>query len=480
MLRWEPLSLALVLLVITPRFVPAQESLPELVKRIKPSVVAVVTYNSKGENLARGSGFFVGPDRVVTNRHVIEGAQRAEIHMINGNTYNVKGVLATDGEGDVALLQVEIPPSMAKPLAVVRTSPQEGESIVVIGNPLGLEGSVSYGIVSAVRDIPNFGHIIQIQAPISAGSSGSPVVNMQGQVVGVATLQLTEGQSLNFAVPSERVAQLQSGSLRTLGDLVTETSKNKRTMAERFYMQGLGFLSRDERDKALPYFKKAVDADPAYADAWYQIGYCNVMLGRYEEAIKASTQAIKLKPDSAESYINIGYANFYLQKYDEAVKAYRQAIRLDSENADAQYTLGLAYNKLGQTEQEVLAYKQAIRIKPDYTNAYERLGLGYVRLKRYTEAVDAFNKLIQLKPSDAKAYFNLGETYLKMSQAEKGSEAFRQAIRLKPDFARAYFNLGKVYASLGNRDGAIEQYNILRTLNPDLADELSSLISPPP
>src|SRR5207248_4620099 len=89
-------------------------------------------------------------------------------------------------------------------LSLERTSPQEGESIVVIGNPFGLEGSVTNGIVSAVRDIPGFGRIIQITAPISPGSSGSPVVNMQGQVIGVATLQITGGQSVNFAIPSDR------------------------------------------------------------------------------------------------------------------------------------------------------------------------------------------------------------------------------------------------------------------------------------
>src|SRR5438876_1195957 len=87
--------------------------------------------------------FFIATNRVVTNRHVIEGAYKAEIHLSNGNTYPVKGVLAVDGEGDIALLQVEVPGSLVSPLMVVRTSPQEGEGIVVIGNPFGFEGSVS-------------------------------------------------------------------------------------------------------------------------------------------------------------------------------------------------------------------------------------------------------------------------------------------------------------------------------------------------
>jgi S1-C subfamily serine protease len=77
----------------------------------------------------------------------------------------VKNVLAVDAEADVALLKVDAPPNLVRPLSLDRTSPQEGESIVVIGNPFGLEGSVTNGIVSAVRDIPGSDRIIQITAP---------------------------------------------------------------------------------------------------------------------------------------------------------------------------------------------------------------------------------------------------------------------------------------------------------------------------
>ncbi|HUQ32148.1 MAG TPA: tetratricopeptide repeat protein, partial [Pyrinomonadaceae bacterium] len=384
------------------------EYLPELVRRIKPSVVAIVTYDAKGDRLSRGSGFFTASDRVITNRHVLEGAFKAEIHTVDDLAYGVKGVLAVDGEGDIALLQVDIPPRMASPLNVVRTSPQEGESIVVIGNPLGLEGSISNGIVSAVRDIPNFGRIIQITAPISPGSSGSPVVNMRGEVIGVATLQLSDGQSLNFAVPSDRVVQLQAGQTRTLGELVVATRRSQRASAERFYMQGLGFLSRDDCEKALPYFKKATDSDPDYADAWAQTGFCNGMLGRHAEALKASRQAIRLKPDSPESYLNLGSAFSYLGQFKEAADAYRQALRLDANNADTHFALGAIYGKMNRTEDEVQSYKQAIRLRPDFAAAYEKLALGYFRLNRLPDAVATHKIIVQLKPSDGVAYDNLG------------------------------------------------------------------------
>lgn len=468
------------LIVLLIAAVPAagQDLLPELVRRIKPSAVAIETFDAKGEKLARGSGFFIDTDRVVTNRHVIEAAYRAEVHSSTGSVYQVKGVLAVDAEGDIAILKVDVPPNQVQPLPLDRTSPQEGESVVVIGNPFGFEGSVSNGIVSAVRDIPTFGRIIQITAPISPGSSGSPVVNMQGQVIGVATLQITGGQSVNFAIPSERISQLQTSSLMSLAELVAATGRNKRAKAVQFFRDGLSFLSKDDCEKALPYFEKAVESDSNYAEAWAQTGFCKEKLGKHAEAIEASRKAVSLRP-SAESYFNIGLANFYLKQYRDAADAYKHAIRLDPYNAaDAYYALGLVYRDWGRADDEIQAYKQAIRLKPDYASAYERLGSRYLRSKKYSEAVEVFRQLSNLRPGDATPFNSLGETYLEMGRPNEAVESFRQAIRLKPDFGRAYYNLGKVLLATGNRDAAIEQYVILQNLDQDWAEKLGHLINP--
>src|SRR2546430_2643322 len=108
--RWGPCPSLIIALTIVLAVLPqvrSQDTLPELVRRIKPSAVAIETFDSRGEALSRGSGFFIDKDRVVTNRHVIEGAYRAEVHSSAGNAYQVKGVLAVDAEGDLALLKVD-------------------------------------------------------------------------------------------------------------------------------------------------------------------------------------------------------------------------------------------------------------------------------------------------------------------------------------------------------------------------------------
>jgi len=456
--------------------VVAQDYLPELVKRIKPSSVAVETFDSKGNTVSRGSGFFIAPDRIVTNRHVIERSARVEIHLIDGKKFVVKGVLAIDGEGDLAMLQVDVPRQFALPLPILRTVPQEGESIVVVGNPFGLEGSVSNGIVSAVREISGYGRIIQITAPISPGSSGSPVVNMSGQVIGIASLQAAEGQSLNFAIPSERILQLKVNELQTVSSLTAETQRSKRSAAERYYSQGVAQLSRDDYARAIGFFERATELDSNYPEAWYQAGFSYGLLGRHQDALKASKQAARLRPDWAEAHVNIGASSYALGQYKEAVDAYRNALRVE-DTADTQYSLGLCFSKLNRTDEEILAYKRAITIKPDHANALERLGAAYFKQKRWAESAAAYDQLKTYRP-DAKTYNALGESLLELNKPDDSLQAFNSALGYDPEFDKARYNLGRTYLKLGNNDMARVQYEILRSARSDWADRLFVLIEP--
>ncbi len=455
----------------------AQDLLPQLVKLIKPSAVAIETFDANGKIISRGSGFFISKNHIITNRHVIEKSSRVEIHLLNGKKYTASGVVAIDGEGDLAVLQVEVPPESAFPLTVSPETPQEGESILVIGNPYGLEGSVSNGIVSAVREFPNYGKIIQITAPISPGSSGSPVVNMRGQVIGVATLQAAEGQSLNFAVPSERIAKLKINEVKTFTALKAETIENKRASAESFYSQGLGFLARDDYARAVNLFEKAVATDQDYAEAWYQLGYCFGSLGKHKEALEASKKAAQLRPRWSETYINMGASNYALKNYEAAADAYRQATKLNPYKAEIQYSLGLSLNKLGRTDEEILAYKRALALKPDYANVFELLGIAYFKKSDYSQSLAAFDQLKAYKP-DAKTYNYLGESYFALGKIEESLEAFNNAVSYNPSFDQARYNLGRAYLKMGDKDSANIQYEILRNSQSDWADKLLVLINP--
>ncbi len=167
----------------------AKDKIIDIIKSIQPSVVLIITYSETGSILGQGSGFFISDDgELITNRHVVYGATRANIRTSKGETYPITHILAEDENTDIALVKVDIQREKVKPLHVSDKLPESGEHIVVVGNPIGLEGTVADGIVSAIRDMLDYENIIQITAPISPGSSGSPLVNMKGEVIGVVTL----------------------------------------------------------------------------------------------------------------------------------------------------------------------------------------------------------------------------------------------------------------------------------------------------
>ena len=349
-----PRVVLVLFLLATAQIVRAQEGLPDLVRRVKPSVVSVLTYDTKDQSLISGTGFFVRPGEVVTNLHVIRGAHRVEIHTLDGKgrTYQVKGTLAVDDEADVALLSVDMPADRSRLVTFAPSLPEEGEDVFVIGNPLRLEGSISNGIVSAVREVPNVGNIIQITAPVSHGNSGSPLFNMRGQVLGIITVKVTNGQNINLALGSSRITALARGALRTFDEV---NARNKSVtqpeiLAELWYRGGIDSLWLGNYDSALNYFETAANRNPRRPETWIQIGYCKVKQGRNDEAIRAYRRALQLRPNSAEAYNKLGDAYFYANHFDEAIEAYKQASQLRPDDAEAYYNLGLAYLELGDRQ----------------------------------------------------------------------------------------------------------------------------------
>jgi len=275
-------------------------------------------------------------------------------------------------------------------------------------NPLGLERTVSDGIISAVRDVPEFGKIIQFTAPISPGSSGSPVVNMKGEVIGVATFQIIEGQNLNFAISGERIAQLKRDKKsKTLNEWEISRTKDWLDTAEGLYFSGLFFISEGDHERAIHYFKKAIEKNPRYAEAYFYIGYCYGKLGRFREAIEAHKQAIRIKPDDADAHHGLGVSYDRLGRLTEAIEAFKQAIRIKPDSADAHFNLGVAYGRLGRWTETIKSYKQAIRIKPDYAKAHYNLGLTYLAIGDKGAALDQYKILKDLDRDFANRLFNL-------------------------------------------------------------------------
>lgn len=183
------------------------ESAREVAKKVSPSVVLLVMEDSKGQPLAMGSGFVIKDGIVATNLHVIEGGSRGYAKLADRkDKFNITGTVAIDAARDIVLLAVE---DIKAPAMALGDSKQVavGDEVYAVGNPRGLEGTFSAGIISSIRTVGD-DSLLQITAPISPGSSGGPVVNNKGEVIGVAVATFKGGQNLNFAIPSTYLSAL--------------------------------------------------------------------------------------------------------------------------------------------------------------------------------------------------------------------------------------------------------------------------------
>jgi hypothetical protein len=180
----------------------------ELFTELAPSTVRITAHDVSGRAVGLGSGVVVGPGAVVTNCHVATAGGSLVVKA--GAEQFSASVEVADEEYDLCRLSVT---GLAAPAVTIGSAQtlKTGQKVFAIGSPQGLELTISDGIVSGMRDLPQ-GRVIQTTAPISPGSSGGPLFDAYGRLVGIMTFQHRTGQNLNFAVPADWIANLRSRS----------------------------------------------------------------------------------------------------------------------------------------------------------------------------------------------------------------------------------------------------------------------------
>ena len=445
-----------------------------LVKKIQPAVVTVVAYDADKNVTNLGSGFFVDSHgSLITNYHVLDGAYTAQIKTYDKKLYPIEWVVAENKHADLIKVRAKIPESSIHWIGVTETEPSVADRVLVVGSPMGLEQTVSEGIVSAFREMPVIGKVFQLSAPISPGSSGSPVINMKGKVVGVVSFQAVKGQNLNFAVSSSGILHLKSNAaIKTLPEWTYDIKMKTPKLVEKLCKEGFKFSIRGRFKDALNYFKEATNTSPDDTLAWYGLGSCYDGLARPEEAIAAFKQVIRIDPENAVAYFNIARYYRKIGRYQDAVEAYNRAVSIDPDNTPSYYDLGVVYEKLKDLESSERAFKQVLRIQPNHMPALFQLGMVYSRQGRYNEAVESYQKALRVNPDSAQVLYHLGVAYGGLGQNEQQVDAFKRAIRVDPDFALAHYNMGIFYLNNGDKRAALEEYKILKELDPNMAERL--------
>lgn len=185
----------------------AAPSVQDLAARVKPAVAVITFAGRDGSQQGLGSGFVVDASGLIaTNLHVIGEARPITVRLHDGRTFDVKSVHASDRHNDLAVIKIEAADLPTLPLGN-SDELQDGEALVAIGNPLGLEHSVVTGVLSGRRDVEER-PMLQVAMPIERGNSGCPLLDLQGRVHGLITLKSLRSENLGFAAPVNELKAL--------------------------------------------------------------------------------------------------------------------------------------------------------------------------------------------------------------------------------------------------------------------------------
>ena len=318
---------------------------PDSIAQQKNAVVTVHVDNKNGKHIFSGSGFVLdGEGTIVTNCRVVakwfaKAENRIRIETEEGTQYPFADLLSPRCENDLVLIKTE-----AEGLPAVRLnadySPKQGEKIVIVRNA-GAGAAISEG---TVRNILKKGTLIQTSIPVTQQSSGSPLFNMKGEVIGAA------------------VFMKQNNTAVLLKNLMLRLEKYKKRKALAAPVPKSTKLPVHEKTDTNDYFTLACSYENS---------------NRYHEAIEAYKQSLQMDPDRMEAYLNLGVVYYKVGKYSDAIEILKQALSVNPYVLPAYNKLGTAYIIRGAYSMAIDTFRKAAEIDPNDPTAHFNLGIAY-------------------------------------------------------------------------------------------------------
>ncbi len=426
----------------------------QIYKKVSGAVVVVYAYDDNDKLASQGSGVVLNDKGyVVTNYHVLSGNNRLEI-LHGKEIVPYVDIIGIDVEKDILILKIE-----AKKFPAIKVGDSKslniGQRVYAIGSPMGLENSISEGIISGLRSVDELKrNFIQITASISPGSSGGAVVNDKGELLGISTLTAKEGQNLNFAIPIEDVLKV----------VISSYSKNNTYKNFEWFYKGNEAIDKNDFSAASRYFSIYIQKYPNDEGAHYNLGISKVRLEDYKGAIQDFNKAIELNPNFTDAYINRGIVKYYLEDYQGAIQDYNKAIEINPDEATTYYSRGNAKVKSGNYIAAILDYSKAIEINPNIVEAYCNRGTAKYNLQDYKGAIQDYNKAIEINPNIADTYYNRGNAKLGLGDKTGACLDWNKSLELGYASANVIINkycLNKLFNSEFIND-KLNEINILR------------------
>lgn len=412
----------IVLFFILHSNVNSQDLTPEQIyEKVNNCVVVILSYDFDGKLSKQGSGVVISDKGwVVTNYHVFAECEKIEIRH-NDKIISYTDIIGVDIEKDILILKIDENVFPSLPIANSENL-KVGQRVYAVGSPLGMENSLSEGLISGLRNVAKKNKdYIQITAGISPGSSGGAVVNSKGELIGISTSSLEGGQNLNFAIPSGEILKISTG---------TYNSK-KYIEANNYFYKGYNADENGNYLDAIDYYTKFINLFPDKTVGYYNRGIAYGNLKEYYKAISDFNRAIEINPEDADAYFQRGNVYKNLLDYSKAISDYNKAIEINPKDDNAYSQRGNIYNNLLDYNKAISDYSKAIEINPEDASAcYNMRGFAYRNLQEYSKAILDFNRVIEINPEDVFAYYMRGNAYYNLDMMSKACEDMKKAYSL--------------------------------------------------
>jgi len=238
-------------------------------------------------------------------------------------------------------------------------------------------------------------------------------------------------------------------------------------------------LEQGKAENAIVYYSKALQIEPNYAQASYNMGLSLDKLGRFQEAIQYYLNTIEISPHFIKAYNNLGNAKFRQGEIEDAEAYYLKALEINPKFADAHFNLGNILNQNGKIDEAISHYLQAIQINPYFVQPYVNLGIVLANQGKVDKAITYFSKAIQIDPNFPDAYYNLGISLLQKNKLDEAITQFAKVIEITPNDADAHYNLGNICMKQGNVQQAVIHYKKALQIRPDWKEVENLLLHTP-
>lgn len=454
-MRYKQLFLVVCVII----FSACKPSLKDIVKDTEQATFIIYTYDEYGTPKGTGSGFFIDRKGTgITNYHVLDGAVKAVLKTSDGERYEIDQVVASDRKWDIAKFTIKNNKQEVFPyLKFADKKIEKGDKAYNISSPLGLEASISEGIVSSLRSDGQHGNIVQITTPISQGSSGSALLNENGKVFAVATFKYNNGENLNFGVmiDEEKLELLnqnefekRNAAFNKKDNFIILNVKNNGD--QNIVLNALEF----KKDVTIAYFSYTnLDMSVNSTLIWAKLGEGDngFLIHDLDKNKKYYITSSSIGPDKENGTVVPLASNYKFKVFFPAIKdipsnidivegytskswqfrnicldEYKENLDVDMSSYRKEYAYSTMHEgQLAEAEDLFLAMLDE---EPDDLQALNALGIISFVLENYSDAEDYFSKAIETHPNNRISYLNRSQIYQLRGDNQAALRDLTQAV----------------------------------------------------